>query len=256
MDKGKKKILNNVMNVVYPLIAFGLVLGIWALVAYVKNKPLIFPMPDEAITKFFGLFAADGFWKSVGWTLLRTVICFTLSLVLAFALASLGGLWKPVHRVLSPIIGILRAAPTMAIILIAMLWLDGQRAPILIGFLIAFPLLYQSVYTAITGVDAELVEMTKLYKVSPLNKVVNLYMPEIAPAVFDASRSTASLTLKVVIAAEVLAYAKNSIGLSMQSASQTFDVGLLLAWTMIAIMFSFVFEGVIAGLKKLWEVSR
>lgn len=256
MKQQKPKWLEAVMYFVYPLAALGLVLGIWALISFAKAKPLIFPMPDKSIADFFELLSDRAFWTATGYTVMRTLVSVLASFALAFLAAGLGGLFKPVHRVLSPIVGILRAAPTMAIILIAMIWLDGQKAPILIGFLVAFPLLYQAIYTAIVGVDSDLVEMTKVYKVSPINRVFSLYVPQIAPAVFDVTRSTVSLTLKVVIAAEVLTYAKNSIGLSMQKASLTFDVALLLAWTIVAILFSFALEGIVFGLKKIWEASR
>ena len=251
-DKTKKII----GNVAYPLIALILVLAVWWIVAAVKDKPLIFPTPDKVVVEFFGLFSGKSFWTSVGWTVLRTVASFLLSFVIAFIMAALGGLFKPIHRVMSPIVSIFRSAPTLAIILIIMLWLDGQRAPIIIGFLIAFPILYQAIYTAITGVDKELVEMAKLYKVKPLDVVFGLYSPEIAPAVFDVSRSTISLTLKVVIAAEVMTYAKGSIGLEMQKANLSFDVAVLLGWTVLAIVLSFVFEGIVFGIKKLWEAKR
>ena len=253
LDDKTKKIIE---NVAYPLISLVLVLGIWWIVSAVKDKPLVLPAPDKVIVEFFKLFGGVSFWRSVGLSLLRTVICFAISFVMAFAVAVVAGLWTPIHKVMSPIISILRSAPTLAIILIMMLWLDGQTAPVFVGFLIAFPLLYQGIYTAIVGVDKDLVEMAKFYKVKPRDIVFGLYAPEIAPQVFDVSKSTISLTLKVIIASEVLTYAKDSIGLEMQKANQAFDVAVLLGWTLVAILLSFVFEGIATGLKKLWEVRK
>ncbi|MBO5777178.1 MAG: ABC transporter permease subunit, partial [Clostridia bacterium] len=129
-------------------------------------------------------------------------------------------------------------------------------APVFVGFLIAFPLLYQGIYTAIVGVDKDLVEMAKFYKVKSRDIVFGLYAPEIAPQVFDVSKSTLSLTLKVIIASEVLTYAKDSIGIEMQKANQAFDVAVLLGWTLVAILLAFILEGIVAGFKKLWEVRK
>lgn len=253
LDDKTKKIIE---NVAYPLISLVLVLGIWWIVSAVKDKPLVLPAPDKVIVEFFKLFGGVSFWRSVGLSLLRTVICFAISFVMAFAVAVVAGLWTPIHKVMSPIISILRSAPTLAIILIMMLWLDGQTAPAFVGFLIAFPLLYQGIYTAIVGVDKDLVEMAKFYKVKPRDIIFGLYAPEIAPQVFDVSKSTLSLTLKVIIASEVLTYAKDSIGIEMQKANQAFDVAVLLGWTLVAILLSFVFEGIVTGFKKLWEVRK
>ena len=160
LDAKTKKIIE---NVAYPLLSLLLVVGIWWIVSAVKDKPLVLPTPDKVVVEFFNLFAGANFWKSVGLTLLRTVICFAISFVLAFAMAVLGGLWTPIHKVMSPIVSILRSAPTLAIILVMMLWVDGQTAPVFVGFLIAFPILYQGIYTAIVGVDKDLVEMANLW---------------------------------------------------------------------------------------------
>lgn len=249
----RQRLKSAALNVIYPLAALALVLGIWAIAAKVKNKPLILPMPDRALRDFFQLFAQSGFWSSVGGTLWRTAVCFLIAFATAFLFAAAGGVFKPIAKILSPVVSILRAAPTMAVILIAMIWLNKESVPVLIGFLVAFPLLYQSIYTAIIGVDKNLVEMTKVYKVSAIDRVLHLYVPEIAPAVFDVSKSTLSLTLKVVIAAEVLAYTKSSIGLAMQGANSVPDISLLLAWTIMAIVMSFILEGIVSLLKVLWE---
>ena len=256
MKKLNDKTKRIIENVAYPLLSLVLVLGIWWIVSAVKDKPLVLPTPDKVIVEFFKLFGEAEFWKSVGLTLLRTVICFAISFVSAFLFAVLGGLWTPIHKVMSPIISILRSAPTLAIILIMMLWVDGQTAPVFVGFFIAFPLLYQGIYTAIVGVDKDLVEMAKFYKVKPVDIIFGLYSPQIAPAVFDVSKSTVSLTMKVVIASEVLTYARGSIGLEMQQANQAFEVATLLGWTLLAIVLSFILEGIVVGVKKLWGLRK
>lgn len=256
MKANKSNLKNVILNTIYPLIALALVLAIWAIVAEVKNKPLILPKPDVTLKNFFMLFASKAFWVSAGYSLLRTIICFLIAFALAFVLGAIGGMLPVFAKIFAPIVSVLRAVPTLAVILIAMIWLDADGTPILIGFLVAFPILYQSVYTAIVGVDRDLVEMTKVYNVSVVDRVLHLYMPEIAPSIFDSSRSTVSLTLKVVIAAEVLAYTRDSIGHQMQTANLTYDISLLLAWTIMAIVLSFLLEGVVFGLKKLWEVKK
>jgi NitT/TauT family transport system permease protein len=250
------KIKRVIENIVYPVLAFGLVFALWAAAAAAKDNAVLLPMPDEVIVKTALLFGESEFWLSLGWTLARTLICFAVSFALAFALASLGGLFKPLHRIMSPIVAILRAVPTMAFILIIMIWIDFQQAPVYIGFLIAFPIFYSSFYSAITGVDKDLTEMTKVYKIRAIDKVRFLYAPEIASSVFDVSASTVSLTLKVIIASEVLCYTRDSIGFGMKMANLTFEISNLLAWTVAAVLLSFALEMTIGGAKRAWEAAR
>ncbi len=127
---------------------------------------------------------------------------------------------------------------------------------IAVGFLIAFPILYSAFYSAIVGVDGDLLKMARLYKVSPTDRIRFIYLPSIADCMFDTGRSTLSLTLKVVIASEMLTNVARSIGDRIQVAYATMEISYLLAWTLIAIVFSFVLEWAVVGLKKLWEVLR
>lgn len=251
-----KKILHAVSNVIYPLIAFGIVLCVWAIAAEVKDNPLVLPMPGVVLNRFFKLGGEANFWRSVGGTLGRTVICFLISFVTALFFAAVSGLWKPVYRVISPIVAFLRAAPTVAVILILYAFLDNTELTFTVGFLIAFPVLYNAFYTAVVNVDKDLLEMAKIYKIKPTRIITGIYLPTITPVLFDTSRATLSLTLKVVIAAEILTLVSSSIGNSIQVANATFEIAYLLAWTLIAVVFSFVLEICVDILRKLWEAVR
>ncbi len=255
IDKNKvvKTLINNVL---YPLLSMGIVLALWAIIAVASDNPLTLPMPDVVLKRFFTLGGEANFWASIGWTILRTFGCFALSFVLALLFAAIGGLFNPIHKVLAPIVSFLRAAPTVAVIYILYAFMQNEQMTIVVGFLIAFPIMYSSFYSGIIGVDKDLLEMAKVYKLSAWNKVVGIYLPSITPTLFDTSKSTISLTLKVIIAAEILTSVVKSIGGKVQSAYAAFEVDYLLAYTLIAIVFSFVLEGIVAGAKKLWEVSR
>ena len=245
-----------VENIGYPLVSLGVVLAVWAILAKAKDNPLVLPMPDKVLETFFSLGRENGFWISVAMSLARTGICFALSFVCALALASLGGLFSPFHRVISPIVTFLRSAPTVAVILILYAFASSNAMAIAVGFLVAFPIMYSAFYGAIVGVDKDLVEMAKVYKVSPWNKIVGIYLPSVAECLFDTSKSTLSLTLKVVVAAEILAGIGKSIGGKISVANATFEIAYLLAWTLVAIAFSFALEGLVLVLKKIWKVTK
>lgn len=243
-------------NILYPVAALGAVFGIWAAVSAAKNNPVILPPLGEIFAELGRLLGDADSWKAAGMTLLRILGSFALSFTAAALLAAAGVAVKPLHKFLSPIVTVLQAAPTMAVILLAVIWLDGSEVPLLIGFLICFPLLYSSIRSAIEHVDKDLLQAAELYRVSWKDKMTHIYAPEMFPLVADGARSTVSLAVKVVIAAEVLAQTKTSIGLEMQFASILFNVSTLLAWTILAIALSFLLEGAAAGIKKLWEVRR
>lgn len=244
------------VNIFYPIAALGVVLGIWAAVSASADNPIILPGLGEIFAELGRLLGNAASWKAAGMTLLRILGSFALSFAAAALLAAVGVAVKPLHGFLSPIVTVLQAAPTMAVILLAVIWLDGSEVPLLIGFLICFPLLYTSIRSAIENVDGDILQMAELYRVRWRDKIARIYVPMMFSLVADGARGTVSLAVKVVIAAEVLAQTKTSIGLEMQFASILFNVSTLLAWTILAIALSFLLEGAAAGIKKLWEARR
>lgn len=263
MDKkrqiNKKIAIRIVENICYPILALGIIFAIWAIVAKVKDNALVFPMPSVVLERFFTLGSEEGFWISVGYSLYRTIVCFAISFVLAMLFAVLGGLFKPLHKVMSPVVSVLRSAPTVAVILIMYALLGVGKSNIMaifVGFLIAFPVMYSAFYSAIIGVDKDLIEMAKVYKMRHVDVVRGIYIPSIAQSVFDVSQSTVSLTLKVVVASEILTSVSKSIGEKIATANAIGEFAYLFAYTLIAIVFSFVLEGIVSLFRKLWEVLK
>ena len=252
----KRRVGRALANVVYPVAALGVVLAVWAVVSVATDNRIIFPQLDEIFAELGRVLSRAETWRAIGLTAGRVAGSFLLSFAFAAVLAALGTAFKPLHRFLSPIVTVLQAAPTMAVILLAVIWLDSSEVPLLIGFLICFPLLYNAMHTAIAGVDEELLQMAEVYRIRPLDRLTGIYLPSVLPAVFDGGRSAVSLCVKVVIAAEVLAQTVRSMGGEMQSAYTIYEMARLMAWTVVAIVMSFAFEGVAVALKKLWERRR
>ena len=254
--KVNKKVIEICSNIFYPMLALAIVLAVWAICAKAYGNPLVLPAPDVTLREFFKMFGEKVFWVSIGWSILRTLICFALSFILAILFATLGNLFNPLHKTLSPIITILRAAPTVAIILILYAFTANNNLAIVVGFLIAFPIMYSAFYSGINNVDRDLLEMAKVYKVKPIDKIFSIYLPSITPTLFDNSKSTLSLTFKVVVAAEILTSIPKSIGERIKYGSNIFDIEYLLAWTIASIVLAFILEGIVSLFKYIWRKTR
>lgn len=245
-----KKFLAKFGGVIYPLVAICLLIAVWEIFAAAVNIELIIPDVKTTFSHFFALLGQKTFYKAVGNTLLRSLISFALGAVFAMAL-SLLSLIDAIKKLLSPIIKIMRSIPTMSIILLTVIWLKPSTSPILITFLIIFPIMYSGFFSAITGVDKELIEMSKTYKVPIKNRIFQLYLPQIMPSALDNMQSTISFTVKVIISAEVIAQTRNSMGIMMQLARGYLETAELLAWTLAAIALSYLLELVVYGIKKI-----
>ena len=240
-----------ITNIVYPLIGVGVILLVWYIAARAVDIEMILPSPARSFEEFFALLAEADFWVAVGNTIGRTLFCFFLGFAVAAVTASLSAFVKPVKRLLSPIITVLRSVPTMSIILIAIIALRSDESPVLVTFLIVYPLLHASFERALENVDPYAVNMSKVYGVPVYKRIFMLYIPSVLPDVFAASKSNISLALKVMIASEVLAQTFDSMGVNMQIARIYLDTALLMGWTIMAIVLSFLLEGVVALIKRL-----
>ncbi len=139
----------------------------------------------------------------------------------------------------------------MAIILVVVLWLGSRTAPVIIAFLITFPLLYANFLAGFDAIDGKLLEMAKIYKVRKRDVIKDLFLPSIAPFAFDGMKSAISLSLKVTIASEVMAQTIDSLGLYMQTARVNLETADLIACTIVAIVLSYALELVVSLIKKL-----
>lgn len=244
------KKIKNLIDKFSPLIAVALFIALWYAAAVIVDAEIILPKPSVVLSNLIELLGVKAFWAAVGGTLVRSLASFGISLGLALVLAVCGFLLPPLYRALSPIVTIARATPTMSIILLAIIWLTSQTSPILIACLIVFPMLYSGIYSALNEIESGLINMAKIYKVSARDIVIRLYIPNILPSVLDSVRSAVSLNVKIIIAAEVLAQTRQSMGNIMQISRVMLDTASLLAWTAVAIIISYILELVVALIKK------
>ncbi|HOB64359.1 MAG TPA: ABC transporter permease subunit, partial [Clostridia bacterium] len=206
--------------------------------------------PALVFKELLALISGKTFWTAVGGTLSRSFTGFAISFALAMILAVAGFAIKPIHRAFSPLVIISRAIPTMSVILLSLIWLTSQTSPILISSLIMFPMFYSDFYSALNNIDKGVIDMAKLYKVGAKDIVTRLYIPNILPSVLDSVRSGISFNVKIVIAAEVLAQTRQSMGISMQISRVMLDTASLLAWTAAAVAISYALELIVELIKR------
>ena len=244
----KKRVLN---NIVAPIAGLALFILIWYLIAVSIGKSIILPTPIETLREFFALFADGAFYLAVGSTLGRTLLGFVIAFALASLFAFLSSRSAFVKNLFSPFAVILRVLPTISIILLVLIWFRSTLAPYVITFVVIFPMLYKIVLDAIEQVDRGLIEMSDVYRFSNSKKLFHIYLPQMTPALLTGEGVTLSFSVKLTVAAEVLAYTKDSLGRNLQQASAYIETAKLLAWTLAAILLGFLLEGVVLLIKKL-----
>ena len=243
-----KKLL---VNLIYPLVVFLLVLCIWYIASLWISVDLILPTPLQSFVSLGETLKTSEFWISLGWTYLRCIEGFLIAFSIAFFGAILAYIFKDVERLLHPFMAFVRAIPTMAILLILIIAISPSQTPIVIAGIVICPTLYQAFLSGFQQMDKKLIEMATVYRVPKKRQILQFYIPFLTPILLEHVATAFSLNIKLVIAAEALAQTRNSIGKLMQFAKVNLEMGKLFALTIVAVIVSMVSEALIHLLRKV-----
>ncbi len=240
-------IIKNKKN--YIIISILGLLLLWQILALLINKSIILPSPQETYKELVFIVKQPEFFITIINTLKRVILGFIISFILALLL-SFASIKESIYYSLKPLVTTFKVVPNMAIILLALIWLKADYAPILVGFLIIFPVLYESSLKGIKSVNKELLQMAKVYNINKLKIFKDIYLPSMKPFILMGINSALSLNLKIVIAAEVISQPVNSIGGFFQIEKSNLNTAGVFAWAVISIIIGGIFEIIISLVLK------
>lgn len=244
------KVYKRLVNCIFPILVVAVIFLVWWIAALAIDASLILPSPSESLRAFFAYFGEASFWRAIGNTMWRSLYSFVFSFVAAIVLALLAKRYLYARKLIDPFVAFIRSVPTMSVILILIIWLNPKIAPAVVAIIVIFPTLYSSFVAAVEAVDPKLVAMSAVYHVSKKDRIFKLYLPNMAPGLFEGSASGFSLNIKLVIAAEALAHTTASIGSMMNFSQALLETQELFALTIAAVLLSVLCEWVIRLVAK------
>lgn len=227
------------------LISLIFIMLIWILISNIINNSIYLPKLTEVFKELIDIVTEKNFLKSIGSSLIRGGFSFLVALLFAVILGIISSLNKIFYNFFYPINSILKSIPTIAFILIALIWLNKNYAPYLIGIMIAFPILYESTLNSILNSNEDLCEMLDSFQVNYIGKLLNLHMQSIVISISQIATSTFSLVLKVVIAGEVFGQPTLGIGTAIQGEKINFNTAGIFAWIIIVAILCFLSDKII-----------
>lgn len=234
------------------VISVAIMLLLWEVASLTLGSEQILPGPATTLKTTILLFAEKSFWTVIGSTILRGLIGFAIAVVAGIALGIVGGLKPKFDAFMQPWVVVMRSVPVVAFILLALIWFKSSSVPVFIGLLTMFPMIYSNIVNGIHNVDAKLIEMARFYQVNDRRIVTEVYIPAIAPYAVSGISNAVGIGWRAIIVGEVLSQPQYGIGTFMQSAQAFLQVDKVIAWTVIAVLLSFLFERLIRfGERKL-----
>lgn len=226
---------------------------LWQIVALLENNVFIIPTPFETIKTLLTLLDDVVFLKSIVLTLFRVFTGFFLSVSFGVVFGVFSGISKWVHDIIKPVIVIFKATPVISVILMISIYVNSEVAPILIAFLMCFPIVWTNTYQGIIQTDHNLLEMAKCFNVSRKDVLWGIYLPSIRPYVVAGITMAIGISWKVTVAAEVFSYPKFAIGKKLYQSKIYVETPELFAWTFVVICLSFAFEYLVKYYLKKFE---
>lgn len=214
----------------------------WQLIAIEISFPAILPPIDYLLRELGLILIKPDFIQNVGITILRGIIGFCFAFILSLSLSITAGFNHFFKSFMQPILVVLRSIPVISFVLLAILWFSPTQLPIFIALLTMFPILYQNILTGLEQTDKRLVEMASIFGKTPLNIFVRIYLPATKNGIFDGISTAMGFGWRAIIIGEVLAQPLYGIGTAMKNAQAYINVSELIAWTVIAILVSSLFE--------------
>ncbi len=218
---------------------------IWKLLSLIYQSEFILPSPESTILATIKLFITKDFIIIIGATILRGIAGFVFSFILGILLGIFAGINSSFNAFLKPILVTIRSTPVISLILLALIWFQVDLVPIFIAFLTMFPVICTNVIDGIRNVDKDLVEMSRIYKIKQTKIVKEVYLPAITPFIISGASSAMGFGWRAIIIGEVLSQPQFGIGTLMHTAQTYLLVNELIAWTIIAVIISYLFEVII-----------
>jgi NitT/TauT family transport system permease protein len=230
----------------YRLIGIAIWLVLWEALYLIINKDIYLPSPKSVLYTVFDIIEDENFLRIIASTLLRVIGSFTVSAILGISTGFFCGLNDKIYHIFEPLILLIRSTPIISVIIIAIIWFKSDYVPVFTGLLICYPIIWTNMVQGIRETDSKLIEMCKVYKIKPFQVFQKVYMPSAKPYIKAGFTTSMGLAWKVVATTEVLSMPRYAIGIGnkLHDARIYLEIPELMAWTMIIILFSYIFENI------------
>ncbi|ANT64739.1 MULTISPECIES: ABC transporter permease [Prosthecochloris] len=175
----------------------------------VVYPPAIIPSSGSVGGALWEILRDGDFSADLAATLWRVTGSFMLSLLIGTGLGILAGVQRDVLATLHPVMVMAESAPPVAWLVVAILLFGMGSAPsFMVGLSAAVPIFFFNTVSAVRGLDRQLIEMARAYKVRGFRLFSSVYLPGIVLSSVAASSASLSVIWRVIIMAEAFTSAQ------------------------------------------------
>lgn len=252
MSTNNKTDKNRINKYIWRALAVVIALSVWEIAAVKIGQSILLVRPVEVLMRFPVIWAEPGFADTIWFTMSHIIIGYFTGALAGIILAAAAHQWKAVEYLLWPWMMTIKSVPVASFVVICLVWFTARNLSVFISFLIVVPVIYQNTLTGLESKDKELEEMADSFHITFFRRLRHITLPQLAPYLVSAGKVTAGMAWKAGVAAEIIGMPQGSIGQMLYMSKIYLDTSALLAWTVIIVVLSVLFEKmVVFGLKLL-----
>lgn len=233
-----------------------LLLGLWQYLSSTGVFTTVqLPAPGRVVQAGLELVGRDQLGIHIAISTQRVLIGFTIGASLGLILGALVGLSRWVAVLAGPVIGALRAVPSLAWVPLLLLWIGiGEDSKVTLVSIGAFFPVYTTVSAALAHVDSNLVEAARSFGIKGVNLFTTVQLPAVLPSVVSGLRLALAQAWLFLVAAELLGASMGLGFLLTDSQNNGRTDRLLLAIVLLAILGKVT--DVLLGVFERWVKGR
>lgn len=234
-----------------PLLTFLLLLVIWQAVSTAGLVPAdMLPSPTRILSA--GGAESDALLRNTLPTLLATIIGFSLSVSLAFVVATLLDFSRMLRRAILPLLIVSQTLPLIALAPLVVLWFGFGLLPkiLLVAFVTFFPMVV-GFMRGFGSADPEAEHLLRSMGASRSVVYRMIRLPASVPSFFSSLRISITYAVVGAIFAEY-AGAVTGLGVYMQSAKHVFRTDLVLAAVLVSTLLTLTLYGTVVLIERLF----
>lgn len=226
----------------YVLFGLGILFLIlmWCIVSKIVDfNNMIFPGPKDTFLTMIELLKKPSTYKALGFSLIRLILGFLISAILAFILGMIVHDNKSLYEFMTPTMTFFKSVPTATLIFLFIVLSGVENASMLVVITVTLPILYEAIVGGLKRAGKEMTEPAMMDGASKTKRLFTIQLPIAVPHIIIGVISSFSLAFKIEVMSEVImGYTEGGLGAMIKN-SQIIDP------TNLTPMFAYSFMAVI-----------
>ena len=240
----------------YTFLSLGLFFSFWQ-IGHIYFGELVLPDIFDTLKMCVSFLQDKEVIENLTLTLQRVFMGLCSVLFVATLFGIVAGSIKSIEYMLTPLVTIMLGMPSIAWIVLAMMWFGmGDGTVVFVIFIALFPIVFLGAFQGVQTIDKKLIDMANSFEISFKNKFLNIYLPHMFSYIFPSWLTAIGLSWKIVIMAELIS-SDDGMGSLLAIARSQLDTTMVMALLLFMVSLLILLERVfLEPLKKRLESWR